>query len=98
MADAYSDTNLHIKPTIGSSSGETLRQMALAGLGIVCLSDIMTLEDRRSGRLVQLLPKETFDVHQVINAVYYHNTTQASRITCFVDHVTDMLGRQPFDE
>ncbi|MBV4458706.1 LysR family transcriptional regulator [Pseudomonas sp. COR58] len=91
-------STLHIKPTIASSSGETLRHMALAGLGIVCLSDFMTREDRRSGRLVQLFSRETFDVLQPINAVYYRNTTLASRITCFVDHMTDTLGRQPFDE
>jgi hypothetical protein len=29
-------------PAIASSSGETLRQLALAGAGIVCLSDFMT--------------------------------------------------------
>lgn len=93
-----SGTTLHIKPAIASSSGETLRQMALVGLGIVCLSDFMTREDRRNGRLVQLFSKETLDVRQPINAVYYRNTALASRITCFVDHVTDVLGRQPFDE
>lgn len=93
-----SDGNvLHIRPTISSSSGETLRQMALAGLGIVCLSDFMTREDRRSGRLVQLFPKQTLDVRQSINAVYYRNTTLAARITCFVDYVVEALGKQPFD-
>jgi len=89
---------LHIAPTIASSSGETLRHMALAGLGIVCLSDFMTCEDRRIGRLVQLFTRLTLDVRQPINAVYYRNTTLASRITCFVDHVTNVLGRQPFEE
>jgi len=89
---------VHIEPTIASSSGETLRHMALAGLGIVCLSDFMTGEDRRSGQLVQLFSRLTLDVRQPINAVYYRNTTLASRITCFVDHVTNVLGRQPFDE
>lgn len=93
-----SGTTLHIKPTIASSSGETLRRMALAGLGIVCLSDFMTREDRHGGRLVQLFSQHTLDVRQAINAVYYRNTALASRITCFVDHVTGALGRQPFDE
>lgn len=89
---------LHITPTIASSSGETLRQMALAGLGIVCLSDFMTHDDRQSGRLVQLLARQTLDVRQSINAVYYRNTTLASRITCFVDHVIEALGKRPFEE
>lgn len=96
LRDADSNT-LRIQPTIASSSGETLRHMALMGLGIVCLSDFMTHEDRRSGKLVQLFPEQTLDVRQSINAVYYRNTALAARITCFVDHVVEMLGKRPFD-
>jgi len=88
---------LRIVPTIASSSGETLRQMALAGLGLACLSDFMTREDRESGRLVQLLPEQTLEVRQPINAVYYRNTALASRITCFIDHVIGGLGEKAFD-
>ena len=87
---------LRIQPGISSSSGETLRHMALAGLGIVCLSDFMTREDRKRGDLVQLFPSQTLDVRQSINAVYYRNTALAARITCFVDHVIETLGRRPF--
>ena len=87
---------LHIQPTIASSSGETLRHMALAGLGVVCLSDFMTREDRKSGKLVQLFAAETLDVRQSINAVYYRNTALAARITCFVDYVMETLGQRPF--
>jgi len=88
---------MRIRPTIASSSGETLRQMALANLGIVCLSDFMTREDRAGGRLVQLFPERTLDVLQPINAVYYRNTVLAARITSFVDYVAAALGAHPFD-
>ena len=87
---------LRIQPGISSSSGETLRHMALAGLGIVGLSEYMTREDRKRGDLVQLFPSQTLDVRQSINAVYYRNTALAARITCFVDHVIETLGRRPF--
>ena len=88
---------LRIQPAISSSSGETLRHMALAGLGIVCLSDFMTLADRESGALVPLLQDQLFDVRQSVHAVYYRNTALASRITCFVDHVVGALRERPFD-
>ncbi|TCS37991.1 DNA-binding transcriptional LysR family regulator [Paucimonas lemoignei] len=91
------ESTMRIRPTIASSSGETLRQLALAGLGIVCLSDFMTQEDRSSGKLVQLFPEQTVEVRQSINAVYYRNTALAARITCFVDHVVEALGQRPFD-
>jgi DNA-binding transcriptional LysR family regulator len=76
-----------IASTISSSSGETLRQLALAGAGIVCLSDFMTARDRREGTLVQLFPRQTQDVRQPINAVYYRNTAISSRIASFVDYL-----------
>ncbi|WP_428827454.1 LysR substrate-binding domain-containing protein [Azonexus sp. IMCC34842] len=90
-------TTVRIKPTIASSSGETLRQIALAGLGIVCLSDFMTRQDQKDGQLLPLLAGQSLDVRQPINAVYYRNTALASRITCFVDHVINALGKDPFD-
>ena len=97
LRDAAGNT-VRIRPTLASSSGETLRHMALAGLGLVCLSDFMTREDRRSGQLVQLFAGQTLDVRQSINAVYYRNTALAARITCFVDYVIEVLGQRPFDE
>lgn len=89
---------VHIQPAITSSSGETLRHLALSGAGIVCLSDFMTQQDRQAGRLVQLFTRQTLDVRQSINAVYYRNTTLSSRITCFVDHVVRQLGKRAFDD
>lgn len=88
---------LRIRPTVASSSGETLRHLALAGQGIVCLSDFMTRQDRHAGRLVPLFAAQTLDVRQPVNAVYYRNTALAARITCFVDHVVETLGADPFD-
>jgi DNA-binding transcriptional LysR family regulator len=74
-----------IAPSMWASSGETLRQLALQGLGIVCLSDFMTAGDRERGDLVQVLPGCTVDVRQPVSAVYYRNTALTSRILCFLD-------------
>lgn len=90
-------TPLRITPSIASSSGETLRQLALAGAGIVCLSDFMTLEDRRSGRLVPLFVRQSLDIRQAIHAVYYRNTALSSRITSFLEHVIQRLGPRAFE-
>jgi DNA-binding transcriptional LysR family regulator len=89
-----SGEQLHVRPTVWSSSGETLRQLALAGEGIVCLSDFMTREDRRAGQLVPLFTRETLDIRQPINAVYYRNTALSSRITSFLDYLAESLGEQ----
>lgn len=81
-----------IAPSIQASSGETVRQLALAGVGIACLSDFMTAEDRRSGRLVQILARDTVEVLQPVHAVYYRNTELAARIRCFLDYLAERLG------
>lgn len=83
-----------ITPTLSASSGETLRQLALHGVGIVQLADFMTRKDRREGRLIALLEEETLDVRQPINAVYYRNTQLAARITCFLDYVSTNIDVQ----
>jgi len=83
--------SLNISPCLSASSGETLRQLALSGAGIVCLADFMTAADRASGELVQLLLRDTVEVRQPIHAVYYRNTALASRITCFLDYLSSQL-------
>lgn len=81
-----------IVPGLTASSGETLRHLALQGVGIVCLSDFMTAADRARGDLVQVLAKDTVEVRQPISAVYYRNTQLAARIACFLDFLQERLG------
>ena len=74
-----------------ASSGETMRHLALAGLGIVCLADFMTEADRTRGDLMQVLARDTVEVRQPVNAVYYRNTALSSRITAFLDFLAARL-------
>lgn len=83
---------LHIRPAVRASSGETLRQLALEGTGIVCLSDFMTWQDRQRGLLRELFPSQRVDVRQPIHAVYYRNTAISARIQSFIDYVREQLG------
>ncbi|WP_413733467.1 LysR substrate-binding domain-containing protein [Sodalis sp. RH21] len=89
---------LHIRPDIRSSSGETLRQLALSGAGLVCLSDFMTRQDRQAGALRELFQAQTLDIRQPINAVYYRNTALSSRIKSFLDYLKERLGKRGFTE
>lgn len=81
-----------IRPTLVASSGETLRQLALAGEGIVSLSHFMTHEDIRSGRLQVVLSQANNGHRQPIHAVYYRNTQLALRIQCFLDFIQRKLA------
>ena len=80
-----------ITPSISASSGETLRQLALNGQGIVCLADYMTRDDIAAGRLVKVLESSYVGYCQQINAVYYRNTQLAQRISCFLEFLQQKL-------
>ncbi|WP_371367483.1 LysR family transcriptional regulator [Pseudomonas sp. QL9] len=90
LQHAGGDT-LAITPDLSASSGETLRQLALAGQGIVCLAGFMTCADITAGRLVKVLPQAMREARQPINAVYYRNSQLALRIQCFLDFIQERL-------
>ncbi|PHV05884.1 LysR family transcriptional regulator [Janthinobacterium sp. BJB412] len=83
--------SLQVAPALAASSGETLRQLALAGQGIVCLADFMTREDVKAGRLVPLLAGFNSGYRQQIHAVYYRNTQLSQRISCFLEFLQQKL-------
>ena len=80
--------SLRIVPAVRASSGETLRELALAGQGLVCLSDYLTLADQARRKLVVVLKRETVDVRRPINAVYYRNT---QIVRCFLDFLAGAM-------
>ena len=84
-------SNSAISPTIRASSGETLRQLAIAGNGIACLADFMTHADVAAGRLVQVLRHATRDARQPIDAIYNRNTPLGARILAFLDFLTERM-------
>ncbi len=83
---------LTITPFISAGSGETLRQLCLAGNGIACLSDFMIQQDLDSGRLVELLVPDVMRIAMPIHAVYYSDQAVSARIRCFIDFLSEKLS------
>lgn len=83
---------LQIKPTVGASSGETLLHLALHDQGIIRISDFLSREAMASGQLVPVLVAETCEMRHPINAVYYRNSTLATRIRCFLDYLSEQFA------
>ena len=81
-----------LRDALALKRAQLVRQLALAGEGIACLSDFMTGSDRQAGTLLPVLAEITLDVRQPIHAVYYRNTQLAARIACFLDFVSDRIG------
>ncbi|EIC83224.1 DNA-binding transcriptional regulator YafC [Serratia sp. M24T3] len=83
---------LTITPFISAGSGETLRQLCLAGNGISCLSDFMTHKDVVNGDLVELLVPDLMRIAMPLHAVYYSDQSVSTRIRCFIDFLSEKLS------
>jgi DNA-binding transcriptional LysR family regulator len=82
---------MRIVPDIAASSGETMRQLALGGGGIVCLAAYMTRADITSGRLQTVMDSVLLDVRQPISAVFYQSASMAGRAKAFLDFIAARL-------
>ncbi|KHT46689.1 LysR family transcriptional regulator [Vibrio sinaloensis] len=82
-----------LQPTLTSSNGEAVRQLALAGNGIACLSGFMVNSDIEEGRLVPVLEHEKISRtgRELVNAVYYKSSNVARRISAFIDFIQPKL-------
>ena len=83
--------NITVKPALKASNGETVRQLALLGHGITCLSAFMIRKDLPAGSLIALF-EDQIDLHiQTIHAVYYQQEHLPKRIRLFIDFLVAKL-------
>lgn len=80
-----------INPTILADSGETLRQLALQGSGIACLSAFTVKQDIAEERLIPLLQDETRYIPIPVNLVYYSDKAVSGRVRCFIDYMAQYM-------
>lgn len=91
----HSDGQLFAIPKGSSAnSGETLKQLCLAGNGIACLSEFMVDKEIAAGALVQILPDETLAEEMPFNAVYYSDRSVSHRVRVFIDFLYDYIAQQ----
>lgn len=84
-----------VKGNIRVDNGETMRQMAVAGLGLARLSEFHTLPDIEAGRLVPVLEAYNPGDLEPIHALYVDHAHLANRIRVFIDFVVEALrGRR----
>jgi DNA-binding transcriptional LysR family regulator len=74
------------------NNGETLRQMALAGVGIARLALFHVAADIELGALVPLLEDYNPDDLELIHAVYIGGGQVPRRVRAFIDHLLENIG------
>ncbi|MBD1389904.1 LysR family transcriptional regulator [Neiella sp. HB171785] len=84
---------LAIQPHLSASNGEVVRQLALAGHGIACLSRFMVAPDIAEGRLRSVLSSQLVagSERELVHAVYYRSSGLAPRVSVLLDYLQQHL-------
>ncbi|HEV7307269.1 LysR family transcriptional regulator [Ensifer sp.] len=89
---------IRVRGPVEANSTEALRRLALAGIGIVRLSDILVGDDISAGRLRPLLTGHNRAEAEPITVVYPHRRFLPSRVRVFIDFLAGEFARRPFAE
>jgi len=89
---------LRIRSPIAANSTEALQALALAGLGVLRLSEILLGPDIRAGRLVPLLTDYNHSEGAPICVVYPHRRHLSPRVRAFVDFLVGKFARPPWED
>ncbi|WP_161156584.1 LysR family transcriptional regulator [Vibrio eleionomae] len=86
LKNANETHQLEITPTLLCNTGESIRQAALSGAGIVLNSEVMLDRDIQTGRLIQILPNFTIASH-TMHILRCQTTPVPPVIDMFIKHV-----------
>ena len=91
-AGAAGSRTLAVRGRATTDSAEALRDMALAGLGVVRVTEFLVAGDLAAGRLVPLLGAEHVSEEVPVWAVMAPGRQRMPRVQAFVDFVAERAG------
>jgi DNA-binding transcriptional LysR family regulator len=89
--------SLRIRSPIEANSTEALRRLALAGVGIIRMSEILVGPDIREGRLTPLLTGFNHPEGAPITAVYPSRRLLSPSVRVFVDYLAERFANPPWE-
>ncbi|HEV7318069.1 MAG TPA: LysR family transcriptional regulator [Ensifer sp.] len=89
---------IRVRGPVEANSTEALRRLALAGIGIVRLSEILVGDDIKAGRLRPLLTNHNRAEAEPITVVYPHRRFLPPRVRVFIDFLAEEFARRPWTE
>jgi len=84
-------TERTVRGSLQANNGETVRRMALAGVGLARLGDFHVRDDIAAGRLVEVLADAGLDDEEPIHAVYLGAQRMPQRSRSFLDFFVHRL-------
>lgn len=85
------DCTLSVQGNIEANNGETLGQLALAGVGVTRVGAFSVVDDIAAGRLVPLLEEYNPGDVETIHAVFVGGANTPARVRAFVDFLAGRL-------
>lgn len=89
---------IRVRGSVEANSTEALRRLALAGIGIVRLSDIPVGGDIKAGLLEPLLADWNYAEAEPITVVYPHRRFLPPRVRVFVEFLAEQFAHRPWEE
>lgn len=89
--------SLHITPRMSANNGDVLRDLAIAGLGMVSLPTFLHYEAINKGLLQPLFPEYRWSGFDIF-VVYPKTTILPKRTRVFVDFISGLYGKAPYWE
>ncbi|KQN29400.1 MULTISPECIES: LysR family transcriptional regulator [unclassified Sphingomonas] len=86
------DIVLSVKGTIEANNGETLGQLAAAGVGVARVGAFSVVDDIAAGRLVPILEDFNPGDVELIHAVFVGGSQTPARVRVFVDFLSERLA------
>ncbi len=81
---------------MSANNAENVLQMALLGVGIVRLGDLVTAEHVRSGRLVPILVGCHHVEPLTLHAVYPQSRLRSPKVAAMVDFLIEKFAHAPW--
>lgn len=79
------------EPQIRANSGEALRGLAVAGLGLIQTPAFLVADELADGRLLRVLPRLDLGEY-VVSVVFAERSLMPLRLRCLIDHLAGRLG------
>ena len=86
--------SVRVRGRVVATTGELMRDAALAGRGLAVLPEFLVSEALRDGRLVLVLPS-CRPLAGSVYALYPKDRQRSLRIRALVDHLADALSKRP---
>jgi DNA-binding transcriptional LysR family regulator len=86
------DIVLSVKGNIEANNGETLGQLAAAGVGVARVGAFSVVDDVAAGRLVPVLEEFNPGDVELIHAVFVGGSQTPARVRAFVDFLSERLA------